>query len=350
MKTHCFSLFGLPVLLLLGGCLSSGDGSKSLDIEQQVQQHDRQLKQIQPSQADVYNQLQAMRQELDAIKGQMDDFQQAGGARAITERINRQDAALRQVETDMSINLNLGDPTSIPAGQPFQPTGDALPLAQSDQPLTIPQPAPGATPQPVAPQGVPMTGDSASTPTYGQPEAYLAGSPGYTAAVPEGTQAYPTAQGYGQPQTAQVPSGETWGQPSPRPAAPEPAAPKNIALALFDAGVNSFNARNYTEAQRSFSDFLKNYATHAQASKAQYYLAECYFQRNQFPDATLAYDTVIKKYPKSASAPGAYLKQGICFSKLNQSAAAKARMQELIKKFPNSPEAARAKTFLKTNK
>ena len=72
--------------------------------------------------------------------------------------------------------------------------------------------------------------------------------------------------------------------------------------------------------------------------------------RNQFADAALAYDTVITKYGKSSRAPGAYLKQGICFSKIKQTAAAKARMQELIKKYPNSPEAARAKTFLKTNK
>ena len=128
------------------------------------------------------------------------------------------------------------------------------------------------------------------------------------------------------------------------------APQKDISLALFDAGVNAFNSRKYEEAQRSFSDFLKNYKDHSQAPEAQYYLAECYFQRNQFADAALAYDTVIKKYPKSSSAPGAYLKQGISFSKLNQGAAAKARMQELIKKYPSSPEAARAKTFLKTNK
>ena len=59
---------------------------------------------------------------------------------------------------------------------------------------------------------------------------------------------------------------------------------------------------------------------------------------------------VIKKYPTSSSAPGAYLKQGISFSKLNQAAASKAQLEALIKKYPNSPEAARAKTFLKTNK
>ena len=95
---------------------------------------------------------------------------------------------------------------------------------------------------------------------------------------------------------------------------------------------------------------MKNFPTHSMAPDAQYYLAECYFQRNQFPDAALAYDTVITKFAKSSRAPGAYLKQGICFSKMNQKAAAKARMNELIKKYPNSPEAARAKTFLKTNK
>ena len=86
------------------------------------------------------------------------------------------------------------------------------------------------------------------------------------------------------------------------------------------------------------------------APEAQYYLAECYFQRNQFADAALAYDTVITKYSKSSKAPAAYLKQGICFSKINQGAAAKSRLNELIRKYPNSAEAARAKTFLKTNK
>jgi outer membrane protein assembly factor BamD (BamD/ComL family) len=34
---------------------------------------------------------------------------------------------------------------------------------------------------------------------------------------------------------------------------------------------------------------------------------------------------------------------------MGQGKAAQARMQELIRKFPSSPEAARAKSFLKTN-
>lgn len=284
--------------LLLGACVQSGSGGGStLNLEQQVQQHDMQLRQLQPAQADAWNHLQAMRQELNTLKGQMDDLQNVGGARALVERVNRHDAALRQVESSMALNLNLGDPL------PSTPVSAAAPTTPA----------------------VPMTG-TANTPSYGQPEAT-----------------------YGQPaQPAQAPNAGTWGQPSPQPVVQAPQ--KDISLALFDAGVNAFNARKYEEAQRSFTDFLKNYKDHNLAPEAQYYLAECYFQRNQFADAALAYDTVIKKYPKSTRTPGAYLKQGISFSKINQGAAAKARMQELIKKFPNSPEAARAKSFLKTNK
>lgn len=293
--------------LLLGACVQSGSGSGSLDLDQRVQQHDMQLRQMQPAQADTWNQLQAMRQELNTLKGQMDDLQNAGGARALVERLNRHDAALRQVESSMALNLNLGDPMP------------AAPLASSTAaPLAVP---------PASPVGTPMTGAAADQPA-------------------QGNYGLPDQGSYGQP--AQAPGAATWGQPSPQPVLQVPQ--KDISLALFDAGVNAFNARNYTEAQRSFSDFLKNYPSHNLAPDAQYYLAECHFQRNQFADAALAYDTVIKKYPKSTRAPGAYLKQGISFSKLNQGAAAKARMQELIKKFPTSPEAARAKTFMKTNK
>ncbi len=303
----------LAAVLPLQGCLGSTSGSNGMTLEQQVQQQDMQLRQLQPAQADALNQIQALRQEVNTLKGQLDDLQNAGGAGALASRLKTHDEALRQVERSMALNLNLGEAAGTTPGMP---------------------PATAATAEP-------KTGNTA--PTYGQtPEASVspatAAGEGYTTGTAQ------TAQ------PAVAPSASTWGQATPQ-AKPQVEVPqKDISLALFDAGVNAYNARKYNEAQRSFSDFLKNYKTHTQVPEAQYYLAECYFQRNQFADAALAYDTVIKKYSTSSSAPGAYLKQGICFSKLNQGAAAKARMQELIKKYPNSPEAARAKAFLKNNK
>ncbi|MDD4701926.1 MAG: tol-pal system protein YbgF [Desulfovibrio sp.] len=312
--------------LPLSACVSGGSSSGgSLGLEQQVQQHDVQLRQMQPSQADAWNQIQALRQELNTMKGQMDDLNNAGGARALVDRVNRHDEALRQVERSMALNLNLGEPPSAMQAAPMS-HAPATPMA--------------------------MQTPSYGQPAYGQAAAagsVAAGSAGYAASVPEGVQPYGGQAAVAPAQIpAQAPDGSNWGQPSPQPQVQAPQ--KDISLALFDAGVNAYNARKYDEAQRSFSDFLKNYKSHNLASEAQFYMAECYFQRNQFADAALAYDKVIKDYPKSGSAPGAYLKQGISFSKLNQGAASKARLEELIRKYPNSPEAARAKTFLKTNK
>ena len=317
-STGAFRFLALGLgALLLGGCAAQG----SQNLEQRVQQHDAQLRQLQPNQADTWNQMQAMRQELNTLKGQMDDLNNAGGARALVDRVRRHDAALRQVNTSMALNLDLGEPMSATSAAPAM-----------SQPV-MGGSADGAAVQPPVPMG-------------GLASAGAVGAAGATGAAATGSYGLP-ADGTAGSVPAQAPSESTWGQADPKPVAQVPQ--KDISLALFDAGVNAYNARKYEEAQRSFTDFLKNYKDHSQAAEAQYYLAECYFQRNQFADAALAYDKVIKQYPKSGSAPGAYLKQGICFSKINQAAAAKARMQEVISKYPNTPEAARAKSFLKTN-
>lgn len=289
MKTFVLAVAALG---LVTGCVKQNEYDA---LQVRVQQQDRQLQQLQPAQADSWAQMQSMRQELNALKGQMDDLQLAGGARALVEKVNRHDAALRQVESSLAMDLHLNDPGAMPL------TG-----------------AEGM--DPVAAAGV-QSGMGMLTPTP------ASGSVGITPQQTLATQAVaPTA-----------------------PAAPT-AAPKDLATALYDAGLAAYNARKYQEAQRSFSDFTKNYASNKNISSAYFYLGECSFQRNQFADAALAYDTVITKYSTSPKAPLAFLKQGIAFSKLGQGAAAKARMQELIKKYPKSAEAARAKTFLQDNK
>ncbi|MBR4741450.1 MAG: tol-pal system protein YbgF [Desulfovibrio sp.] len=301
MHKNCIILTCIALLSssLLTACVAAKDNS----LEEQVQQQNMQLRQLQPAQADTWNQLQSMREELNQIKGQLDDLKNVGGAKALVNRVNKHDAALRQVESSLAMNLNLGDPLAKPT--PFQ------------------------TPPSSTPPG-----------TYGQP---LAAAP-----TPTGVNPWQSNTNSQVGTAIQPPSESTWGQATPQPKS-EPESKKDLATALYDAGLNAFNSRNYVEAQRSFDDFLKNYSSHALVADAQYYLAECYFQRNQFSEAALAYNDVITKYSTSSRAPAAYLKQGICFSKSGQKAAAQSRMQDLIKKYPRSPEAARAKNFLKTN-
>ncbi len=315
----------LPIFLLatmatgLTGCAQRND-----DMEAQILQHDAEIRRMQPAQADTRNELQSIREELREMRGLVADLKRAGGAAAMVDKLNRHDAALRQIETSMAMKFDLGDPIQPAAGAPV--------VAQPVQ--TAPQAAPQATTPPV---------DF----SYGG----LNDNAGAGAAAGAATGAATGAAAASAASAAAAPSGSTWGQETPRPK--QPVAQKDMKIALYEAGVNAYNSRKYTEAQRSFSDYLQNFGQSGDAkttASAQYYLGECYFQTNQFADAALAYDTVINSYSKSDKAPAAYLKQGICFSKMKKGAAAKARMNELIKKYPNSPEAKRAKDFLKTNK
>ena len=106
---------------MLGACVgqsSSSAANESMYLEQRVQEHDALLRQMQPAQAEVWNQVQAMRQELNTLKGLVDDLKNVGGAAALAERVRAHDAALRQVETSMALNLNLGEPMPAAGAAP----------------------------------------------------------------------------------------------------------------------------------------------------------------------------------------------------------------------------------------
>ncbi|WP_446424531.1 tol-pal system protein YbgF [Mailhella sp.] len=142
--------------------------------------------------------------------------------------------------------------------------------------------------------------------------------------------------------------------PAVIPALPEPASAQpqaaDMAQALYDSGMNSFNTRQYQSALNSFSDFTKTYPKHRLASNAWFWQGECNYQMKNYAAAALAYENVIAGYPNSVKAPASYLKQGMSFLQLNKKAAAKQRLRELVKKFPKAPEASRASQIMKQNK
>ena len=116
---------------MLGACVGQGSSNaanESMYLEQRVQEHDTLLRQMQPAQAEVWNQVQAMRQELNTLKGLVDDLKNVGGAAALAERVRAHDAALRQVETSMALNLNLGEPMAAGGAAPVPPYRAASPL------------------------------------------------------------------------------------------------------------------------------------------------------------------------------------------------------------------------------
>ena len=269
--------------LVLTGCVNSQMDAMQMRLNQQEQQIrllSSQLSGVQPAQADTWAQVQSLRQEMSAVKGQIDDFNNAtaaaGGLPGLAQRVNNHEAALQAIATQFGMELPVaaapGDPGTLPA--------------------------------------TPGMADATAAPAM-------------------------------QPQQA---------APAPQQAAPQTQAQSDIAKALYDNGVQSFNARNYKQALKSFSDFTDTYAKHRLISNAWFWRGECNYQLGNFPAAALDYEQVISKYGSSGKAASAYLKQGMCFIKAGKKDAAKVRLQELVKKFPKSPEATRAAQLMKDHK
>lgn len=289
-------------LLCLGGCVNQNQinamQARLAQQEQQIQQLNSQLSGVQPAQADTWAQVQSLRQEMGAVRGQIDDFNNAtapaGGLAGLAQRVARHDEALRSLQTQFALDLQLDQPVAGGMGNGYS---QSMPG----------QPMPGQTSG--ASGGIPQqTGVPSAAPT-GSPAAGQS-----MAAAPQQTQ-----QGQ-----------------------------KDTATALYDAGIASFNARKYQDAFNAFRDFTDTYPKHRLVSNAWFWRGESNFQLNNFPAAALDYEQVISKYPSSGKAASAYLKQGMSFIKTNKKDAAKFRLDELVKKFPKSPEAARAKQLLTT--
>ncbi len=111
-KTSKFSIL-CGMVVALGGCVKQSEYDS---LQSRVQQQDRQLQQMQPAQADTWAQMQSMRQELNTVRGQLDDLQNAGGAKALVDKVNRHDAALRRIGTTLAMDLQLEAPAAPQQG------------------------------------------------------------------------------------------------------------------------------------------------------------------------------------------------------------------------------------------
>ena len=257
-------------------------------LQAQVNQMNRQMSNSQTNQADSWSQLMELRQEVAELRGQLDTLNYA---------LQRAGGAQKMADT-----LAVHD--------------RALHLLESQMALDLQLMA-----EPEAQPGMP----GADAMAAGGMQTMQPASPTLTPAVPVA------------PAT---------------PAAPAVQQQNNVdmAQALYDNGMKSFNSRQYQAALRSFSDFTKTYPKNKLVSNAWFWQGECQYQMKNYAEAALAYENVISGYPNSVKAPASYLKQGMAFLQLNKKAAAKQRLTELTRKFPKAPEATRAKQVISQNK
>ncbi len=279
----------LAIPALFSACVSTGGGQsanlqQSVDYNSQaIQQIQGQLSGIQPAQADSWSQLQAIRQDLAMLKGELDNLKNAtagiGGIGELGNVVSKHDRALRIIESQLALNFNLDGNASVYNPNQGNVAGSQNYNQNPVQPTT--DLAPVVTPQPTPPQG--------QTPPVGN---------------------------------------------------------ASTAQALYDSGINSFNSRDYNTALNSFIDFTKVYPNHSLVSNAWFWQGESQYQLKNFAAAALAYQEVIKSFPNSIKAPASYLKQGMSFIALNRAEAAKEILNYLVTNYPMAPEAKRAEQVL----
>ncbi|MDR2800345.1 MAG: tol-pal system protein YbgF [Desulfovibrio sp.] len=129
---------------LLAGCVTTGGGGGG-SLSAQVERHERQIQglltqvgqveQVLPSQAEMWSQMQTMRQELNALTGKLDDLRISGGAGdpGLRDRVSRLENIVRQMAAQLSVNadsLNASDAGGIKPSHPPQGPTASAPVAQ----------------------------------------------------------------------------------------------------------------------------------------------------------------------------------------------------------------------------
>ncbi len=131
------------LVLSLAGCVGGGRGGSSLS--ERVDRHDQQIQslmgqvgqveQVLPGQAEMWSQMQTMRQDVNSLQGKTEDMQRqlsgdSGGEMAqLRDRVARLEAVVRQMASQLAINVDsLGVTESAPGGAslPGAPSGGAV--------------------------------------------------------------------------------------------------------------------------------------------------------------------------------------------------------------------------------
>jgi tol-pal system protein YbgF len=262
--------------------------------QERITQLEAELARSQPAQANNWAEVNALRSDVAAITGQLDDLrrseemrQQATGGAVTVDSLNTRVVDLERKTLFMATQLGV--------------VFDEMP------PLPAPQSAPAGAVPGMMPPALPQSPATAPEP-----------------AVPAMTEP--------QPQTPSV----------------EPA-PQTVASGqeLYQQALESFYAMKYKEAQTTWAEFVKGFPKDPLVPNAIFWQGECFFQMQDYANAVLTYQKVIEEHSKSNKYTAAQLKQGISFFKLKKDQAGKLVLEDLIKKHPNSAEAKRAQAYLK---
>jgi len=116
----------------------------------------------------------------------------------------------------------------------------------------------------------------------------------------------------------------------------------------FQAGVRDYNAARYEVASGEFMDVIHYYPMDDLAGSAQFYLGEIAYRHQDYAEAVKSFNAVLEGFSGSAKAPAAQLRKGFALLLLNKKESGIHELRLLIQRHPQTPEAAQAKSKLRS--
>ncbi len=128
--------------------------------------------------------------------------------------------------------------------------------------------------------------------------------------------------------------------------APVSADPVQLQ-AEYQQAFNLLRQSLYDQAIRAFQQYLTSHPNDRYSDNAQYWLAEAYYVKREFPLALEEYNKVVTNFPESQKVSDAMLKVGFTMIELGQIDNAREHLQALIRQQPDSTVARLADERLK---
>ncbi len=113
----------------------------------------------------------------------------------------------------------------------------------------------------------------------------------------------------------------------------------------YQKALQTFDKRLYEKAQGLFSGILKKFPSGDYSDKAQYWIGECYYARNDYAGSIASFNKVLK-YKKTSKGDDAQLKIGMSYLRMGKNEKAIEELKRLIDRYPASEYVPRAKKYL----
>jgi len=106
----------------------------------------------------------------------------------------------------------------------------------------------------------------------------------------------------------------------------------------YESAYNALKKNNYTEAEKQFLSFLKNFENSELRPNALYWLGETYYAQGMYEQAVGKFADVFTNYAQSNKAPDALLKMGLSMISLNKTKEACTAFLALKDEYPKADE------------